>query len=69
MPTQTKARDRERLTLKQIAQELNIGVVTVARWIRKGWLAAEELPGGSRVTREALERFLAEKPWSEATRP
>jgi excisionase family DNA binding protein len=40
--------NRRMLTVKQVAQELQIGQVTVLRWLRSGKLAGVK-PGGTRI--------------------
>ncbi len=57
------SRDDERLTAKQIADELQVNKETVLRWLRRG-----ELPGvdmghriGYRVRRGDLEQFIEQR--------
>lgn len=64
MPTHTRERKRvEYLTPDQIAQELHVEPEQVKRWMRIGWLEFQPLPRGRRITRDALDRFLADRPW------
>ncbi len=57
------SRDDERLTAKQIADELQVNKETVLRWLRR-----RELPGvdmghriGYRVRRSDLEQFIEQR--------
>ncbi len=64
MPTKTRSPERRQdLTPEQIAHRLQVSRERVISWIKKGWLDATELPRGWRVTPEAFERFLVDKPW------
>lgn len=49
------------LTLDQIAERLQVHIVTVRRWVRSGKIAAHmaSRQAGYRVTREDLEAFIA----------
>lgn len=64
MPTKTREQKRaEYMTPEQVAQELQVEPERVWRWMRVGWLAFQPLPRGRRITRNALDRFLADRPW------
>jgi len=47
------------LTIKDIAQKINVSEETVRRWIRDGKLSAEDMGGrlGYRITQAEFERF------------
>lgn len=50
------------LTVKQVAELLQVHPVTVQRWLRSGQLSGIRLPAdklGWRVRRSEIERFLA----------
>ncbi len=54
--------DERLLTVKQVADLLQVHPVTVQRWLRAGQLSGIRLPAdklGWRVRRSELERFLA----------
>ena len=50
-------------TVRQVADYLRVGTVTVQRWIRAGDLMAIRTPGGKqyRIWRSDLDRFLRSK--------
>jgi len=47
------------LTIKQVADRLNVGRPTVEKWIKEGDLESPELGGCRRVLPTDLERFIA----------
>jgi excisionase family DNA binding protein len=53
-------REREWLTVAQVAERLQVSEVTVRRWLREGALVGKQLGGraGWRVSVEELERFM-----------
>jgi excisionase family DNA binding protein len=63
--TRAQTRDPAYLTPTQVAEQLSVREEQVLRWMRAGWLDFQPLPRGRRITREALDRFLAEHPWED----
>lgn len=57
------SRDNERLTAKQIADELQVNKETVLRWLRRRELAGVDMGHriGYRVRRSDLERFIEQR--------
>jgi excisionase family DNA binding protein len=53
-------REREWLTVAEIAERLRVSEVTVRRWLREGALVGRQLGGraGWRVAATELERFM-----------
>lgn len=49
------------LTTEDIAEQLQISVFTVRRYIRSGKLKAVKLEGSYRIRRREFERFLKER--------
>jgi excisionase family DNA binding protein len=64
VPTKTRPRVRgQDLTPEQIADRLQVSRDRVVGWIKKDWLDATPLPRGWRVSQEALDRFIRDRPW------
>ena len=57
------SRDDERLTAKQIADELQVNKETVLRWLRRRELTGVDMGHriGYRVRRSDLERFIEQR--------
>ncbi len=47
----------ERLTVQMVAEELEVSIKTVRRWIRHGKLPAEKWGRGVRIRRPSLYEF------------
>ena len=51
----------ELLTTKQVAERLQVHLITVYRWIAQGLLPAQRLPGGwLRIEAKELDKLLGE---------
>lgn len=51
------------LTVKQVAEQLQVGVITVQRWLRQGKLRGVQLGGrrvGWRIPESEIARLIAE---------
>lgn len=58
-PIGTRSVRKQWLTLADIAEELDVSVRTVMRWVERGELPAIELPGGrKRVHRQMFDAWL-----------
>lgn len=55
------------LTLQEVAEELQVSVPSIRRWIYKGILPAVRLPRHLRVSSDDLERWLDERKGKGAT--
>jgi excisionase family DNA binding protein len=57
------SREDERLTTKQVADELQVNKETVLRWLRRGELDGVDMGHriGYRVRRSDMERFIGQR--------
>jgi excisionase family DNA binding protein len=60
------------LTVKQVAERLQVTPLTVRRWLKRGELTGIVISdrGGWRIDPESVEQFIARRrPWAPAPRP
>jgi excisionase family DNA binding protein len=54
-------KDKDMLTVEEIAQDLRVSEATIRRWIRDGKLPALDLIGQYRIRRADYEEFLRQR--------
>ena len=53
------------MTVKEVAQELNVSIRTVRRWISEGKLKAFKIGGVVRIPEEEYQKFIGNTPKEE----
>lgn len=57
--------DKEYLTIKDVAELFNVHTNTVRRWLRRGQLPGRQIGRSWRVSKAAIDAYLAENPKSD----